>query len=85
MITTDCTLVGGDSGGPLFDMQGSVIGINSRIASELRANMHVPVNAFQDAWERLTKSRRMGALSGANALAWSGWRIRCDECQTLQS
>ena len=31
LIRTDCTLVGGDSGGPLFDMQGRVIGIHSRI------------------------------------------------------
>ena len=31
VIRTDCTLVGGDSGGPLFDMNGRVIGIHSRI------------------------------------------------------
>src|SRR5262245_14623932 len=37
-ITTDCTLVGGDSGGPLFDMDGHVIGINSRIAELLTSN-----------------------------------------------
>src|SRR6185295_19283905 len=30
-VTTECTLVGGDSGGPLFDMNGRVIGIHSRI------------------------------------------------------
>ena len=30
-IRTDCPLVGGDSGGPLFDMNGLVIGIHSRI------------------------------------------------------
>jgi serine protease Do len=29
-ITTECTLVGGDSGGPLFDMQGKVIGIHKQ-------------------------------------------------------
>jgi serine protease Do len=64
VITTDCTLVGGDSGGPLFDLQGKVIGINSRIASELRANMHVPVNAFQETWERLTKAEEWGHYPG---------------------
>ena len=47
-ITTDCTLVGGDSGGPLFDMDGRVIGINSRIAGawrqHARAGQHVQGN-----------------------------------------
>jgi len=63
-ITTDCTLVGGDSGGPLFDMAGRVIGINSRIATDLTANMHVPVSTFKDVWERLEKGEAWGRLPG---------------------
>jgi len=63
-ITTDCTLVGGDSGGPLFDMQGRVIGINSRISGPLTANMHVPVNTFKDTWERLEKGDAWGHYPG---------------------
>jgi serine protease Do len=55
-IVTDCTLVGGDSGGPLFDLEGRVIGINSRIAGPLTANIHVPVDTFHDTWDRLAKS-----------------------------
>jgi serine protease Do len=55
-LTTDCALVGGDSGGPLFDMQGRVIGINSRIGGSLAANMHVPVNPFKQDWERMVKA-----------------------------
>ena len=31
VLCTDCTLVGGDSGGPLFNMQAEVVGIHSRI------------------------------------------------------
>ena len=64
VITTDCTLVGGDSGGPLFDMQGKVIGINSRIGSNLTANMHVPVGTFKETWERLTKAEEWGHYPG---------------------
>jgi serine protease Do len=64
VITTDCTLVGGDSGGPLFDMDGHVIGINSRIAQDLAANMHAPVAAFQESWERLTKGDAWGHYPG---------------------
>jgi serine protease Do len=63
-ITTDCTLVGGDSGGPLFDMDGKVIGINSRIAGPLTANMHAPVGAFSESWDRLLKGDAWGHYPG---------------------
>ena len=52
-LHTDCTLIGGDSGGPLFDMEGSVIGVHSRIGGSLTMNLHVPVAAYHDSWERL--------------------------------
>ncbi len=54
-IRTDCTIVGGDSGGPLFDMEGKVIGIHSRIGNSITANIHVPIDTFRENWERLTK------------------------------
>jgi len=63
-ITTDCTLVGGDSGGPLFDMHGKVIGINSRIAGAITANLHVPIDAFHQGWDRMVKSDAWGHLPG---------------------
>ena len=65
-ITTDCTLVGGDSGGPLFDMDGRVIGINSRIGEQLTTNMHVPVSTYtsKDVWTRLNKGDDWGHLPG---------------------
>jgi S1-C subfamily serine protease len=63
-ITTDCTLVGGDSGGPLFDLHGRVIGINSRIGEQLYNNMHVPVSAYQKSWDRLVKAETWGHLPG---------------------
>jgi serine protease Do len=53
IIRTDCTISMGDSGGPLFDMQGRVIGIHSRIADETTMNLHVPASTYQDAWEVL--------------------------------
>ncbi|WP_425616855.1 S1C family serine protease [Anatilimnocola sp. NA78] len=64
VLTTDCTLVGGDSGGPLFDMEGRVIGINSRIATPLTANMHVPVNTFKETWDRMLKAEAWGHFPG---------------------
>jgi serine protease Do len=55
VIRTDCTIVGGDSGGPLFDMDGKVIGIHSRIMLFIHANFHVPVQCYQEDWDRLVK------------------------------
>jgi len=50
-LRSDCTITGGDSGGPLFDMQGRVIGIHSRISEESTVNLHGPVLAYVEAWE----------------------------------
>jgi len=55
LIQTDCTLVGGDSGGPLFDLEGKVIGIHSRIGEDVKANIHVPVETYRETWDRLVK------------------------------
>jgi len=63
-INTDCTLVGGDSGGPLFDMSGKVIGINSRIGRPLTANMHVPIAAYHEVWDRMVKGEAWGYFPG---------------------
>ena len=53
VLRSDCTLVGGDSGGPLFDLDGKVVGIHSKIGVFLDANMHVPVDLFTKQWDRL--------------------------------
>jgi len=63
LIQTDCTLVGGDSGGPLFDMQGRVIGIHSRIGPPITENVHVPVNTYKETWDRLAKGDSWGGFS----------------------
>ncbi|MEO8494002.1 MAG: trypsin-like peptidase domain-containing protein [Planctomycetota bacterium] len=53
VIRTDCAINSGDSGGPLFDMQGRVIGIHSRIAELAAVNLHGPVLAYQEAWQQM--------------------------------
>jgi serine protease Do len=65
LVLTDCTIVSGDSGGPLFDMHGRVVGIHSRISDSTAENFHVPVGAYLASWERL--------LAGDN---WGGRRSR---------
>jgi len=54
-LQTDCTIGPGDSGGPLFDMHGRVIGIHSAISSSLSDNFHVAVTEFYYTWEVLAK------------------------------
>ena len=53
VLQTDCTISPGDSGGPLFDMSGRVIGIHSAISSSVAENFHVPITAFYDTWDQL--------------------------------
>ena len=54
-IMTDCTIMGGDSGGPLFDLNGKVIGISSRVSGSLTQNFHVPLSVFEKYWDRMLK------------------------------
>lgn len=61
-LTTDCTLIGGDSGGPLFDMEGKVVGINSSIGVALKNNNHAGVDGFKEDWSRLMEGDIWGKL-----------------------
>jgi serine protease Do len=62
-ITTDCTLIGGDSGGPLFDLNGKLIGIHSSIGQSLANNNHAGIDGFREDWDRLLAGETWGALS----------------------
>jgi serine protease Do len=61
-LTTDCTLIGGDSGGPLFDLNGKVVGINSSIGDALKNNNHAGVDGFKEDWDRLVAGDVWGQL-----------------------
>ena len=59
-LVTDCTLTGGDSGGPLFDLNGRVVAIHSRIGSPLESNLHVPIQIYRECWQRLVDGELWG-------------------------
>jgi serine protease Do len=62
-LTTDCTLIGGDSGGPLFDLDGKIIGINSSIGVSLTNNNHAGIDGFKQDWDRIKGGEAWGKLS----------------------
>lgn len=62
-LTTDCTLIGGDSGGPLFDLDGKIVGINSSIGLSLTNNNHAGIDGFKDDWDRMLAGEAWGKLS----------------------
>jgi serine protease Do len=66
-IQTDCPLIMGDSGGPVFDIEGRVIGINSKIGLRTTSNIHVPIDSFTDTWERLAAGEKWGRPAFAGA------------------
>lgn len=63
-LITDVALIGGDSGGPLFNIRGELIGIHSRIGTDVSDNMHVPIDVFVEDWAKLKEGKAWGVLPG---------------------
>lgn len=61
-FTTDATLIGGDSGGPLFDLDGKLVGINSSIGWSWKTNNHAGVDGYFEDRERLLAGETWGVL-----------------------
>ena len=59
-VHTDCKVIGGDSGGPLFDMKGRLIAIHSRVSRTMEENMHVPMREYVRHWESMKTNEFVG-------------------------
>ncbi len=59
-LHSDCILIGGDSGGPLFDLTGKLVGIHSRVGQVLQENMHVPSDEFIKNWDAMMGGEFIG-------------------------
>ncbi len=63
-LQSDCPIFSGDSGGPLFDLEGRVIGIHSRIRENLSFNLHVPASVFVRDWNFLVADGPLLGIQG---------------------
>lgn len=57
MLQSTAAMEPGDSGGPLFDLEGRVIGIHSRIGRSMERNYEVPVDTFRKFWNELNREQ----------------------------
>ncbi len=59
---TDAVLIGGDSGGPLFNLDGKLVGIHSSIGDSVAENRHVTIPTFRRDWVRMQRGETWGEL-----------------------
>ena len=57
MLQSTALMEPGDSGGALFDLDGRVIGIHSRIGTSMSQNFEVPINVYKNFWTELNDER----------------------------
>ncbi|WP_412469121.1 trypsin-like peptidase domain-containing protein [Pedobacter sp. KLB.chiD] len=56
-IRSTCKMEPGDSGGPLFDYHGRVIGLHSAIDVDENMNFEIPVDLYRQYWTALNSER----------------------------
>ena len=73
-IVTDVPIIGGDSGGPVFNVEGNLVAINSRIRLDVHQNIHVPVQTFVEQLDPLTRAEfvRVTGVRKKEAVDFSG-------------
>ena len=65
-VVSDCAIVLGDSGGPLFNMRGEVIGIHSMITEVIVENRHVAIDVFRRDGDRMENGEYWGHLEASD-------------------
>jgi len=65
-MITDAVLIGGDSGGPLFDLDGKLVGIHSSIGDSVAENRHVLTELLGESYQRMKRGEQWGQLPTLN-------------------
>ena len=85
VIQSDCVLMGGDSGGGLFNLKGEVIGIHSQIWKGRDQNLHVSMAPFLRAWDAMKKGETITLWEHGSG-GWIGLSTRgADAGLTVQA
>ncbi len=82
-LHTDCVLMGGDSGGPLFDLKGRIIGIHSLIWEGRDQNVHVSLAPFLRSWDPMLASQVIRTWAQGNG-AYLGVATRMSDNVELE-
>ncbi len=61
-LRTDAAVAPGDSGGPLFNMKGEVVGIHSNISPDPSENRHVAIDDFTKRWDFMMNKQVTGKM-----------------------
>lgn len=67
-LQSTCIMEPGDSGGPLFDLLGRVIGIHSGIEVPEDINYEVPIDTYRKFWSALNKPENYASLPADSGL-----------------
>lgn len=73
MVQSTALMEPGDSGGALFDLNGDIIAIHSRIGRSMDRNYDVPINKFREYWDDLNQENNL-AISRMPGLPKLGFR-----------
>lgn len=77
MLQSDCVLMGGDSGGALFNLDGDVIGIHSQIWRGRDQNLHVSMAPFLRSWDAMKKGETITEWQQGSG-GWIGLSTRTE-------
>lgn len=61
LLRTDCQIVAGDSGGPLFDLDARLIGVHSKIGAAETMNYHVAIDTVRAVWDAMLRGEMLAA------------------------